>query len=146
MITLGLLNDTDQCGFEACGMIRRVGSCSVNFNPGERVVVFGTGLFTTRKIVSSKSCLRVPDNVSSQDAAALPIAYATAIHSLINLGQLQKGQVRIVRLLSLILVLTRELLQSVLIHSASGAVGQAAINVCQGFGAVVSGIFLFVCR
>ncbi|KAK2758837.1 Type I Iterative PKS [Arachnomyces sp. PD_36] len=118
MISLGLLTDIDECGFEACGMVCRVGSCDVNFNPGERVLVFSTGLFTTRKIVSSKSCLRLPDSISPEIGAALPIAYATAIHSLLNLGQLKKGQ-------------------SVLIQSASGAVGQAAINVCQGFGAVI---------
>ena len=96
MIALGLLNDTDKCGFEACGTIRRVGSCSVNLNPGEKVVVFGAGLFTTRKIVPATSCLRLPGNIAPEDAATLPIAYATAIHSLQNLGQLKKGQVRIV--------------------------------------------------
>ena len=53
----------------------------------------------------------VPDNWSLQDAATAPVAYATAYYSLVMRGRLRSGM-------------------SVLIHSGSGAVGLAAIQIC----------------
>lgn len=48
----------------------------------------------------------------------MPCVYATVIHSLINLGGLERGM-------------------SVLIHSACGGVGIAAIQICRMVGAEV---------
>lgn len=56
--------------------------------------------------------------MSLEDAAAISCIYATAIYCLITVGNLQKGQ-------------------SVLIHSACGGVGLAAIQVCRMIGAEI---------
>ncbi|KID85710.1 Beta-ketoacyl synthase, partial [Metarhizium majus ARSEF 297] len=48
----------------------------------------------------------------------LPVVYATAVHAIVNLGRLRKGQ-------------------SILIHSAAGGVGQAAIYMCKAIGAEI---------
>jgi NADPH:quinone reductase-like Zn-dependent oxidoreductase len=59
---------------------------------------------------------KIPDNVSFAEAASLPIAFITAYYSLIEVGRLNSGE-------------------SVLIHAASGGVGQAAIQVAKMVGA-----------
>lgn len=54
----------------------------------------------------------IPATMSYEDAATIPLVYLTAIYSLYHLGNLRQGQ-------------------SVLIHSAAGGVGIAAIQLCQ---------------
>lgn len=57
----------------------------------------------------------VPENWSLEDAATVPVVYATAYYALVVRGRLKKGE-------------------SVLIHSGSGGVGQAAIAIALRFG------------
>ncbi|XP_018417291.1 PREDICTED: fatty acid synthase [Nanorana parkeri] len=57
----------------------------------------------------------VPENWSLADAATVPVVYATAYYALVVRGRLRKGE-------------------SVLIHSGSGGVGQAAIAICLSMG------------
>ncbi|XP_066443807.1 fatty acid synthase isoform X2 [Eleutherodactylus coqui] len=57
----------------------------------------------------------VPENWSLADAASVPVVYATAYYALIARGRMRKGE-------------------SVLIHSGSGGVGQAAIAICLSMG------------
>jgi NADPH:quinone reductase-like Zn-dependent oxidoreductase len=38
-------------------------------------------------------CAKIPDELSDEEAATVPTVYCTVIHSLINLGNLQRGQV-----------------------------------------------------
>ncbi|KAF7488070.1 Fatty acid synthase [Sarcoptes scabiei] len=56
----------------------------------------------------------VPEDWSLEEAASIPVVYTTAFYSLIVRGQLQEGD-------------------KVLIHSAAGGVGQAAIRICQDY-------------
>ena len=67
--------------------------------------------------VDSDRCItwKVPDNMSLEDAASIPVAYMTVYYSLVIRGKLMKGE-------------------SVLIHSGTGGVGQAALNVCISIG------------
>ena len=53
----------------------------------------------------------IPDNWSMEEAATVPVVYTTAYYALIVRGKLRNGE-------------------KVLIHSGSGGVGQAAINIC----------------
>ncbi|PGH15407.1 erythronolide synthase, modules 3 and 4 [Helicocarpus griseus UAMH5409] len=118
MVSLGIITDKAYLGLEAYGIISRVGHGVDHLHPGDRVLVYDTGLFSTRIVTAATFCLPVPNNMSPEDATTLPTAYATAIHSLIQVGQLRKGQ-------------------SVLVHSACDAVGQAAICVCLKLGAEI---------
>ncbi|KAI9934559.1 hypothetical protein MW887_000174 [Aspergillus wentii] len=118
MITMGFLGDTDQLGFEGSGIVRRVGSSVEHLRVGDRVSFLYDGLFSTQVVVPALLCHIVPEEISLEDAAAVSIVFATAIYCLITVGNLQKGQ-------------------SVLIHSACGGVGLAAIQVCRMIGAEI---------
>ncbi|KAI1292131.1 Fatty acid synthase [Halotydeus destructor] len=60
----------------------------------------------------------IPDRWSMEEAATVPVVYATAYYALIVRGGLQSGE-------------------TVLIHSGSGGVGQAAIRICLSMGCQV---------
>jgi len=53
---------------------------------------------------------RIPDDWSLQQAATVPVAYSTAFYALVVRGQIRAGE-------------------TVLVHSGSGAIGQAAIRI-----------------
>ncbi|KAH8424223.1 uncharacterized protein LDX57_001981 [Aspergillus melleus] len=118
MISMGLMGDTSQIGLEAAGIVRNVGSGVRTIQVGDRVSILGKGLMGTRKIFPASFCLVIPDEMSLEDAAASPCVFSTAIYSLVNCGNLQKGQ-------------------TILIHSACGGVGLAAIQLCQDIGAEI---------
>lgn len=118
MISMGLMGKTSEIGLEAAGTVCNVGSGVQNIQVGDKVSVFGTGLMGTRKIVPANTCLVLPEGLSLEDAAAGPCVFSTALYSLVKCGNLQKGQ-------------------TVLIHSACGGVGLAAIQICQAIGAEI---------
>ncbi|KAB8233986.1 uncharacterized protein BDW43DRAFT_310660 [Aspergillus alliaceus] len=118
MILMGFMGDMSQLGLEASGIVHRVGSAACQFSVGDRVMVCQPGLMCTRKVVRANRCLPIPENISLEDAAAIICIYATVVYSLIYVGDLKLGQ-------------------SVLIHSACGGVGLAAIQICRLIGAEI---------
>lgn len=118
MVVMGLMGDMAQVGLEASGIVRRVGSAVHQFSPGDRIMISHLGLMCTRTVVRTERCVQIPDNISLEDAATIPCVYATVVYSLITVGGLKRGQ-------------------SVLIHSACGGVGLAAVQLCQLIGAVI---------
>jgi NADPH:quinone reductase-like Zn-dependent oxidoreductase len=80
-------------GLEASAVVSNVGSAVQGFAIGDRVIVFKSGCFSTRMHVSVKLCVKILDDLSDEEAATVPTVYSTVIHSLINLGYLQRGQV-----------------------------------------------------
>ncbi|PKX95178.1 putative polyketide synthase [Aspergillus novofumigatus IBT 16806] len=118
MVSMGLMGDTSEMGLEGSGIVRRVGRSVTTLQAGDRVLFAGKGIMATRRIMRVSSCVKIPSSLSLEDAAAGPCVFTTAIYSLMYVGQLQKGQ-------------------SVLIHSACGGVGLAAIQVCQMIGAEI---------
>jgi NADPH:quinone reductase-like Zn-dependent oxidoreductase len=66
----------------------------------------------------------------------MPSVYLVTIYGLLRLANIQKNQVRITPLVPS-LTASNSIYQSVLIHSASGGVGIAAIQLCQYIGAKV---------
>lgn len=78
---------------EASGVVRQVGPGVTELQPGDRVSMIGSGLCRTRARVSHQLVTKLPDEVSLQDAATMGVVYMTALYSLINIGNLQKGQV-----------------------------------------------------
>ncbi|KAF3389382.1 Compactin diketide synthase mokB [Penicillium rolfsii] len=118
MITMGFLGSTEQLGFEGSGVVRRVGSSVEHLKVGDKVSCIYDGLFATRVICPAIICEPIPEGITLEDAAAFTVVFATAIYCLLTVGNLQKGQ-------------------SVLIHSACGGVGLAAIQICQMIGAEI---------
>lgn len=78
---------------EASGIVRQVGPGVTELQPGDRVSIIGIGLCRTCVRVSRELVTMLPDEVSLQDAATMGVVYMTALYSLINIGNLQKGQV-----------------------------------------------------
>ncbi|RDA94924.1 hypothetical protein CP533_0174 [Ophiocordyceps camponoti-saundersi (nom. inval.)] len=119
MVAMGLVpKPKDSLGAEAVGVVSRVGSAVKHVAVGDRVWVVHQGLFTTRKVVPGVFVYQMPDGLAFEEAVTMPVVYATVIYTLMTLGHLQQGQ-------------------SVLIHSAVGGVGQAAIHICKMLGAEI---------
>jgi acyl transferase domain-containing protein/NADPH:quinone reductase-like Zn-dependent oxidoreductase/NADP-dependent 3-hydroxy acid dehydrogenase YdfG len=106
------------CSCEFSGIITRLGSNVTNFAVGDRVVSSAPGRYRTYESVPASVCYKISDNESFTEMAGVPMVYGTAIHALQNLANLQAGE-------------------SVLIHSAAGGVGTAAIRLAQDIGAQV---------
>jgi NADPH:quinone reductase-like Zn-dependent oxidoreductase len=94
-MTMGIVDGPkDKLGLEASGVITRVGSAINHVKVGDRVIAMDIGCFATRKMVLGQLVVRIPEDLTFEDAATMPAVYTTVIHSVINLGQLAKGQVR----------------------------------------------------
>ena len=85
---------------------------------GDRVCAVTTGVFRTKERTRSTCAVRIPDEMSYEEAASIPVIYITAYHSLYDVARLQKGE-------------------TVLIHAATGGVGQAALMLAQHSGAKI---------
>lgn len=80
-------------GLEASGTVRRVGREVQDLRPGDRVMVLSSCSFGTRVVVPEDVCERIPGGLSFEDAATIPCVFATALYSIFDVGNLQKGQV-----------------------------------------------------
>ena len=105
-------------GLECAGIVRRSGSGAGEFRPGDEVVAFANGCFKAFAAVPVRAVAHKPEALSLEQAATLPAAYMTAWHSLTRAAQLVAGE-------------------RVLIHSAAGGVGLAAVHVAKLLGAEV---------
>jgi len=102
-----------------CGEVVEVGSNAGKLKLGDRIIGLGcVGVQTSFKTLAT-TVIKIPDDLGSEDAASMPLAYATAFYCLQELAGLKKNQ-------------------SVLIMDADSAVGLAAIRTCQMIGADVS--------
>ncbi|RMZ86790.1 hypothetical protein DV736_g5985, partial [Chaetothyriales sp. CBS 134916] len=106
-------------GMEVAGTVRRVGSAVTAFAVCDRVMSFtNCNGFSTQLVVPDHSVLKIPENMTFEEAATIPGCFSTVIQALLDVGRLRKGM-------------------SVLIHSACGGVGLAAIQVAQMVGAEI---------
>ncbi|VUC20324.1 unnamed protein product [Clonostachys rosea] len=117
----------DGFGVECSGVVLGVGSlASETFQVGDRVTAVSRNAYATATVVRATNCVRIPDELSFEDAATMPCVYPTAIHGIINLARLEKDH-------------------TVLIHSACGAVGLAAMYICLNVvGVPISNIYATV--
>ena len=83
----------DKLGLEGSGVVCRVGPEVKDLSVGDRVFISDLGCFSTRMMTSAKLCARIPDGLTFENAATMPCVYSTVIHSLINVGRLEKGEV-----------------------------------------------------
>ncbi|HEX2687094.1 MAG TPA: zinc-binding dehydrogenase [Kofleriaceae bacterium] len=125
MARIGLYPDAPKppcvVGYEVSGVIDAVGSGVTRWAPGDRV--FGMprfGGYTDTLVISEAQAFRMPAEMTFEQAAALPVVYLTAHHMMLFTGNLRRRS-------------------RVLIHSAAGGVGLAAIEIartrdCEVFG------------
>jgi NADPH:quinone reductase-like Zn-dependent oxidoreductase len=108
-------------GYEVAGTILELGEEVEGFTHGQRVMA-GTkfGGYASQVAVSATDVIALPDELTFEQGAAIPVNYATAWAGLIGYGSLQPGE-------------------RVLIHAAGGGVGIAATQLAKRFGAEVYG-------
>ncbi len=105
-------------GSECVGEVVALGAGVDSVAVGQRVIAFGAGAFGSHVVVSADLVVAVPEGLCDSDAAGLGIAYLTAWYALVEVGRLARGE-------------------RVLIHSATGGVGLAAISIAKLIGARV---------
>ena len=74
-------------GYEISGVVSEIGENVSGFSVGDRVVALpGFGGYAEQVVVDSKRVWPLPENVSFDAAAAMPVTYLTAHHMLVYLG------------------------------------------------------------
>lgn len=110
-------------GFEAAGVIQKVGTEVKNFSPGQKILaVTRFGAYATHITVPENQCFSIPENWNFAEAASFPAVFLTAYYALFELAHPRPGQ-------------------TMLIHSAAGGVGGALIQLgklarCRTIGVV----------
>ena len=107
-----------EIGIEGSGTVRRVGSGVLQHRPGDEVVFTKGGCIANRVVVHQHTVFRKPSCLNPIQGASVLSVYTTAYYALMHLARLRKGQ-------------------RVLIHSAMGGVGLAAIALAKHVGAEI---------
>ena len=103
-------------GYEVSGIIHSIGKDVQGFEIGQRVVgLMRTGGQASHVVADASRTLPIPDEISLEAAASMPVTYITAHHMLHHLGNLKQTD-------------------SVLIHGGGGGVGTAALQLCKWAG------------
>jgi len=106
-------------GGELAGTVHTVGPGVDGFSVGDRVfAAVSLGGFAERAALPAPAAWRMPDGMSFEAAAGLPIVYPTSYAALVNRAQLRRGE-------------------TLLVHAAAGGVGIAAVQIGKALGARV---------
>ena len=108
-------------GVDFAGVVEAVGTNVTKLKPGDEVFGGRNGALAEYVVVAERSVVVKPENVTFEQAAAVPVAAVTALQAVRDHGHLQPGQ-------------------TVLINGASGGVGTFAVQIAKAFGAVVTGV------
>ena len=109
----------DTLGLEFAGEVVKLGSDVTRYQVGDRVMALvGGGGYAEYATVSAAHCMLVPNQLSDEQAAAIPEAFLTAYSNLIEFGELKAGE-------------------KVLIHAGASGVGLAAIQIARIIGTTV---------
>jgi NADPH:quinone reductase len=107
-------------GMEAAGVIEAVAPDVTGLAPGMRVAYIGMGAYAEFTRIRASRVIPIPEFMRLEQAAAFPIAVLTAWHLIHSCHQTTPNQV-------------------VLVHSAAGGVGIAAVQIARAAGAQVIG-------
>lgn len=117
---MGIIPKNRIFGADVAGRVLSTSSALTGFKAGDAVVGdfsgCGFGGFAEYAAAPASILALKPDNLSFEDAAAIPLAGVTALQGLRNLGEIQHGQ-------------------QVLICGAGGGVGTFAVQLAKIFGA-----------
>jgi NADPH:quinone reductase-like Zn-dependent oxidoreductase len=107
-------------GTDFAGVVEAVGAGVTRWQPGDAVFGEGTGTFAEHAAVPADKLAAVPDGVTFDEAAALPLAATTALLCLSASDPLPGS--------------------SALINGASGGVGTFAVQIAKAYGAEVTAV------
>lgn len=112
------MGDAEMLGDEFAGEIVALGEGVTRFAIGDRVLGFSLGAFRSYWTGPAAALCSIPDTLTYPRAATIFTAGMTAYHALVEIGRLRPGE-------------------RVLIHSAAGGVGMAAMRLAKRAGAEV---------
>ncbi|HWG58227.1 MAG TPA: medium chain dehydrogenase/reductase family protein [Candidatus Acidoferrales bacterium] len=115
-------------GIEISGVVEKVAAAepgkpgeAETFRPGDAVAGYTSlNAYGEWAAVPARQIFRLPPGMPFEDAAAIPVNYLTAYHSMFAMGNLQSGD-------------------RILIHSAAGGVGIAAVQLARAHGVTIFG-------
>jgi NADPH:quinone reductase-like Zn-dependent oxidoreductase len=108
-------------GTDVAGTVEAVGKDVTQFQPGDEVFGWCKGSFAEYASAPENNFVPKPDNLTFEQAAAVPMAGFVALQALRDKGKVQPGQ-------------------KVLINGASGGIGTFAVQIAKVFGAEVTGV------
>ena len=108
-------------GYEVAGTVLELGDGVSGLSHGERVMAgVKFGGYASQVVARASDVMALPEGLTFEQGAAIPVNYGTAWAALVDYGSLQAGE-------------------RVLVHSAGGGVGIAATQIAKHLGAEVYG-------
>ncbi|MFD8288325.1 SDR family NAD(P)-dependent oxidoreductase [Streptomyces lavendulae] len=120
LMALGMYPDKIVLGSEASGVVIETGPGVTHLAPGDRVMGMVPHAFGEVAVADAHMVARMPAGWSFEQAASVPAVFLTAYYGLVDLAGLKAGE-------------------RVLVHSAAGGVGMAAVQLARHLGAEVFG-------
>ena len=112
-------------GFDVCGEVMELGSDVQDLAAGDlvhgMVGIQGQGACSTHVCLAANTVVKKPDGMSTDEAAAIPLAGLTALQGLRNKAKLRSGE-------------------RVLVIGASGGVGMFAVQIGKAMETDVTGV------
>lgn len=125
MLQMGFPPKKKIFGADVAGIVESVGKNVKNFKPGDHVIGelsgVGFGGFAEYVCSSENAFVHKPEELTFENAAALPLAATTALQAIRNKGKIAQGS-------------------QVLIIGSSGGVGSYAVQIAKYYGAIVTGM------
>ncbi|KAF2740098.1 ketoacyl-synt-domain-containing protein [Polyplosphaeria fusca] len=110
--------DVQHYSLECAGTVTKCGSSVQGLSPGRRVYAFARGKFGTHVRIPAYHAQEMQSSDSFTAMATMPIAFCTAVYALKHLARLRRGE-------------------RVLIQSATGGLGLAAMQIARSVGAEI---------
>lgn len=107
-------------GMESAGEVEAIGEKVTSFNIGDRVFGRARGSHAEKVCFDAEHLMPLPDNLSFEQGAAIPVGWLTAWHALYVVTRLQSHH-------------------RVLIEAIASSVGSAALQIAKREGAWVAG-------
>ncbi|MFC8175606.1 SDR family NAD(P)-dependent oxidoreductase [Streptomyces sp. NPDC057325] len=120
MLALGMYPGEAELGTEAAGVVLATGDGVVGLAPGDRVMGLVSGGIGPVAVTDHRLLAPIPDGIDFARAATVPAVFLTAYYALSDLADARPGQ-------------------WLLVHSAAGGVGGAAIQLARHWGLHVFG-------
>lgn len=105
-------------GIECAGVVTHVGPGVKRLKVGDRVSAFASGSFASRVVTSELAAAKLPDSITFEEGATIPVCFLTSYYALIELARIRRGE-------------------WVLIHGGAGGVGLAALQIALWKGCKV---------
>ncbi len=106
-------------GGESSGIVEAISEDVKNLKVGDRVFAMtGLGAFAEKIVVPETAAVKIPDSMSFETAAALPMTYGTSLYALKQRADLKEGE-------------------TLLVLGAAGGVGLATVELGKAMGAKV---------